>query len=120
MGIGWTQVQNNTIIQSYSAEIKLWPSLYKAELIAILSVISTCPRFSKVTIFTDSQSIISKYNKLLKIPPTPNKQYSYNYWPIWHTLLNLIKTYKIEVNLQKVVTHSNNIFNDMADKLAKN
>jgi len=120
MGIGWVQIQDETIIHNYSAEIKLWPSSYKAELMAILSAISTCPRCSHITIYTDSQSIISKYNKLKNSPPTSNKQHSYNYWPIWHTLLNLIQTYQLSVNLHKVTAHSNNTFNNIADELAKN
>ena len=93
MGIGWIQTQNETILHQYSAEIKFWPLSYKAELIAVLSAISTCPKMSTITIYTDSQSIISKFNKLIRSPPTPNKQYSYNYWPIWHTLLNFVIAY---------------------------
>jgi ribonuclease HI len=120
MSIGWIQIQDETILHQYSAEIKLWPSSYKAELIAILSAITTCPKMSTITIYTDSQSIISKYNKLIQSPPTPNRQYSYNYWPIWHILLNFITAYQIQVHLQKVTAHSNNTFNNIADKLAKN
>jgi hypothetical protein len=43
MGIAWIQVSNNHISHSFSAQIQNWPSSYKAELIAILSAISTCP-----------------------------------------------------------------------------
>jgi ribonuclease HI len=120
MSIGWVQIYNNTIQQTFSAPIQHWPSSYKAELIAILSAISTCPRNCKVEIYTDSQSIISKYNKITTQPPKPNKAYSYNYWPIWHTLLNLIKSYSLSVNFYKVTAHSDNTFNNLADSLAKN
>jgi len=73
-----------------------------------------------VQIFTDSQSIISKYNKLISQPILSHKSYSYNYWPIWHTLLNFIKTHSLSVSLYKVAAHSENIFNNTADSLARN
>ena len=120
MSISWVQVHNNTIQQTFSASIQQWPSSYKAELLAILSAISTCPRNSKVDIYTDSQSIISKYNKITTQLTKPNKAYSYNYWPIWHTLLNLIKSYSLIINFHKVTAHSDNTFNNLADSLAKN
>src|SRR5690242_6881503 len=120
MGIGWVQTANDIVLHDYSATIQLWPSSYKAELLAILSAICTCPRNSNITIYTDSQSVISKFNKLTQQPPGPNKQYSYNYWPIWHTLLNLVRSYKLTIKLQKITAHSNNTFNDLADSLAKN
>ena len=109
-----------TVLHDYSATIQLWPSSYKAKLLAILSAICTYPRNSNITIYTDSQSVISKFNKLTPQPPGPNKQYSYNYWPIWHILLNLVRSYKLTIKLQKIIVHSNNTFNNLADSLAKN
>ena len=32
IGIGWVQIQDETIIHNYLAEIKLWPSSYKQNL----------------------------------------------------------------------------------------
>lgn len=119
MGIGWVQVYENSIQHTFSAPIQNWPSSYKAELIAILSAICTCPRGSIIQIYTDSQSIISKYTKITTHPPNINKIYSHNYWPIWQTLLNLIKSYSLKITLYKITAHSNNIFNDLADSLAK-
>ena len=120
MNIGWVQIHNNTITHSYSSRIRLWPSSYKAELLAILSAISTCPRHSNIHIYTDSQSIISKYNKICNNPLPKHKQYSYSYWPIWHTLTSLVHSYQHIITLHKVQAHSNNIFNNEADKLATN
>src|SRR5689334_8180712 len=90
----------------------------QAELIAILSAISTCPRQSQVTIYTDSQSIISKYNKLTQLS-SPNKLFSYSYWPIWHTLINLIRSFQITIQFYKVIAHSDNEFNNAVDLLAR-
>jgi len=120
MNIGWIQIQNNTIIETYSSRIKLWPSSYKAELMAILSAICICPRNSNIQIYTDSLSVISKFNKITNNMILQHKQCSYNYWPIWHTIINLIRSYKYTVTLHKVPAHENNIFNNEADKLASN
>ena len=95
-------------------------SSYKAELIAILSAISTCPQSSNITIYTDSQSVISKYNKLISNYHFSSKFFKFNSWPIWHMLLNLIKAYNINLILYKMQAHTNNIFNNLADFLANN
>ena len=120
MGIGWVQVHDDQIIQSFSAQITNWPSSYKTELLAILSVISTIPRNSCLKIFTDSQSVISKYNKLLTLSPHSTKNFKFNSWPIWHTLLNILKAFNIQLSLYKVQAHSDNTFNNLADVLANN
>jgi len=120
MNVGWIQTHNNTILQTYSSRIKLWPSSYKAELMAILSAICTCPRNSNIQIHTDSQSIITKFSKITSNLIPTHKQYSYSYWPIWHLLLNLIQSYQYTVTFHKVPAHSNNTFNNEADKLATN
>ena len=120
MGIGWVQVHNNQVIQSFSAQTLNWPTSYKAELLAILSAISTLPRNSTVNIFTDSQSVISKYNKLIVLSPHSSKQFKFNAWPIWHTLLNILKAFNIQLSFHKVQAHSNNPFNNLADLLANN
>jgi ribonuclease HI len=119
MGIGWVQIQDSDILHTYQAKIQYWPSAYKAELMSILSVICVCPRNSTINIYTDSQSIISKFNKLTTTHPNPNKVSSFNYWPIWQTLLHLIKSLKHKLNFHKVQAHSDNIFNNSADTLAK-
>src|SRR5260364_237510 len=106
MGIVWIQVFNNQVIYQFSAQIQDWPFSYKAKLVAILSAICTCPRNSTIYIYTDSQSIISKYKSLTYSKQNFNKIYSYNYWPIWHTLLNLIQTYSYTITLHKVSAHS--------------
>ena len=120
MGIGWIQTNNESIIHSFAAQIKYWPTSYKAELLAILSAISTAPRNCKINIFTDSQSVISKYQKLTQKPINPSHILSFNNWPIWHILLNLIKSFNFTLNLYKVQAHRNNTLNNKADSLAQN
>ena len=54
MGIGWVQVDNsNQIIHKFSAKIYFWSSSYKAELMSILSAISTTPCNSTINIYSD-------------------------------------------------------------------
>ena len=65
MGIGWVQVDSNDqVIHKFTAKVHLWPSSYKAELFSILSAVSTTSRNSTINIYTDSQSIISKFIQL--------------------------------------------------------
>ena len=120
MGIGWVQVDNNNQISSkFNAQIKLWPSSYKAELVSILSAIATTPRNSTINIYTDSQSIISKYDELISPTFNPNKLFKFNAWPLWHTFLNIMKSYQLQVIFHKVQAHTDNTFNNLADSLAK-
>src|SRR6185437_7157175 len=71
IGIGWAQLADQTITHTSQAQIKYWPCSYKAELIAVLSAICTVPRNCSVHIYTDSQSVISKYENLSSISQIP-------------------------------------------------
>ena len=72
MGIGWVQLHNNQIVHEFSAQLKYWPSSYYTELISILSAIATVPRNSIIQIFTDSQSVISKYTLIQTLQKKSN------------------------------------------------
>ena len=118
MGIGWIQLVNQTITHTFQAQIKYWPCSYKAELVAVLSAICTAPRNCSIHIYTDSQSVISKYENLTSISQIP-KFLNISYWSIWNTLLNLIKSYKLTITFHKVIAHQDNEFNNKADYLAR-
>ena len=119
MGIGWLLVNNNNILHTFQAQISLWPCSFKAELLAILSAICIAPRNCNIQIFTDSQSVISKYNNLTQQSTNP-KYLNTPYWSIWNTLLNFIKSHNLTITFHKVKAHQNNIFNNKADELARN
>src|SRR5260363_314957 len=102
----------------FLAQLKYWPSSYHTELISILSAISTVLQNSIIQIFTDSQSVISKYTKLICLNPNSPKKFKFTAWPIWHILLNVIKTFNIQLTLHKVQAHFDNPFNNRADQLA--
>src|SRR5260363_140420 len=40
-------------------------------------------------------------------------------WPIWHTLLEIIKSYNISLTMSKVQAHAEYCFNNLADSLAR-
>jgi len=120
MGIGWIQLENQTITHTFQAQIKFWPCSFKAELVAILSAISTAPRNCSIQSFTDSQLVISKYNNLTNNKPIPQPLNILNtpYGSIWNTLLNFIKSYNLNITFHKVTAHQDNEFNNKADQLA--
>ena len=119
MGIGWALIEHNNIIHTFQAQTKFWPCSFKAELIAILSAIITVPRNCIVHIYTDSQSVISKYNNLnlislsLSFVNTP-------YYSFWYIFINFIKLYNIQLTFYKVTAHQDNEFNNLADCFAHN
>src|SRR5437868_9887389 len=118
MGIGWVQIDNNQVVQTFIVQIKTWSLSYKAELITILSAINTIPKNCNIQIFTNSQSVISKFNKTQQHTKNYNTKTKYNYWPIWKTLLNFIKSQNINITFYKVQAYSDNEFNNTADFLA--
>ena len=120
MGIGWIQLENRTITHTFQAQIKFWPCSFKAELVAILSAIITAPRNCSIQIFTDFQSVISKYNNLTNNKPISQSLNILNtpYGSIWNTLLNFIKSYNLNITFYKVTAHQDNEFNNKADQLA--
>jgi ribonuclease HI len=119
MGIGWVQVDNSTTINSFQAQVKLWPCSFKAEILAILSAIITAPRHCSVHIFTDSQSVISKYHNICQSTSTLSHTHT-PYFSIWQTLINFIKSYEIQLTFHKVTAHQDDPFNNLADQLARN
>ena len=81
MGIGWAQLADQTITHTFQAQIKYWPCSYKAELVAVLSAICTDPRNCSIHIYTDLQSVISKYENLSSTSQIP-KFLNIPYWSI--------------------------------------
>jgi ribonuclease HI len=119
MGIGWVQVDNNSILHTFQAQVKLWPCSFKSELTAILSALVTTPRNCTVNIYTDSQSVISKYQTLLNSSTTLSYTHT-PYFLLWNTLVNFINSYKIRIIFHKVTAHQDDTYNNLADQLARN
>ncbi len=63
LGIGWTTAFNDTLNYTFYAALSNNPSSTKAEIIAILTALITCPASAIVNIFTDSQCCIDHFNR---------------------------------------------------------
>jgi ribonuclease HI len=118
MGIGWVQIDSGTVLNTFQAQIQYWPCSFKAELVAILSAITTAPRNSNIKIYTDSQSVISKYDNIIN-SPISLQQTKITYSDIWNTLINIIQSYNLNIEFYKVQAHQNDEFNNRADQLAR-
>jgi len=118
MGVGWVQVDNSVTTHSFQAQVKLWPCSFKAEILAILSAIITAPRNCSVHIFTDSQSVISKYHSICSSVSKLSHTHT-PYFSIWQTLINFINSYNIQLTFHKVTAHHDDPFNNLADQLAR-
>ena len=64
MGIGWVQTNNSTPNIEFYASIMNWPSSIRAETMALLSVLVTCPDGCNVQIYTDSQCCIDTFRRV--------------------------------------------------------
>jgi ribonuclease HI len=119
MGIGWTQVEPNTPHRDFSARVKDWPSSSRAELLAIMTALYTCPKECTVSIYTDSLTTINRYKQLTNPLTTNRQKLKIPNHTIWSTILKLIDEAALHTTFVKIKGHSNNIHNDTADRLAK-
>ena len=105
----------------YGCAFTGWPSSTKAELVAIWTAVLAVPSiFSHINIYTDSQATIdgitNGQNSIWSI-----RQYSKT--PNAAIIEQIIKTAETKgqnIQLIKVKGHSGNIYNDIADDIAKN
>src|ERR1043165_7591821 len=102
MGIGWVQVTNNSALHTFQAQVKLWPCSFKSELTAILSALITAPRNCIVNIYTDSQSVISKYQNLSNSSTTLSYTHT-PYFSLWNTLSILLTLTKFKLSFTKLL-----------------
>ncbi|POG77735.1 ribonuclease H-like domain-containing protein [Rhizophagus irregularis DAOM 181602=DAOM 197198] len=120
MGYGWTtsNIENANI--TYSGSVKYFPSSTKAEIMAILTALITCPPKCNVTIHTDSQAAIDAFHKSKNLHSiSPRRFNKINNNILWSTIHQIINTLSLNVKFIKVKAHSGDPFNDIADALAK-
>src|SRR6266498_608603 len=120
MGIGWTTAFDNMANLTFHAAISGNPSSTKAEIIAILTTIITCPAHATINIYTDSQCCVDHFDRLKHTSSTVlrYKNSLYPNYLHWEIIFELILTLSLHVSLFKTQGHSNNHFNDIADNLA--
>ena len=121
MGSAWIQTQGPQPNSTFKASPSCWPSSFKAESVAILMALLTVPDRRKVRIYTDSQTCIDTYHKLLTPHPkfTKRKLLKIKNWSIWTKILELTQSKSLTVKLIKVKAHSGDHFNERVDILAK-
>jgi ribonuclease HI len=117
MGVGWVQIENNRVVNDFAASTKFWPSSSKAEYVAVLTALCTVKDNSHVTIFTDSNNVISIYNKWSNLGY--RKQNKVIHHDIWSAIFDILILNDINVTFIKVKAHTNNEWNELADQLAK-
>jgi len=120
MGLGWIQTQPHTQEITFSGYIEHQPSSTKAEVMAILTAIVTCPPNCNINIFTDSQNCISTYSRFSSTATSSIRQMlKINNHSIWQCIKIVQARLNLTITLHKVKGHSNDIYNDAADALAK-
>src|SRR6266540_4738586 len=120
MGIGWTTAFDNVDNITFHDAISGNPSSTKAEIIAILTALITCPAHVTINIYTDSQCCVDHFDRL-KHTFSNALRYKKSLYPNylhWDIIFELISTLSLHVSLFKIQGHSNNHFNDIADNLA--
>ncbi len=120
MGIGWTTAFSDIPNYTFHAALSNNSFSTKAETIAILTALLTCPANAMVNIFTDSQCYVDHFNRLnhSSFTTTHYKSSSHPNYLQWEIIFELISTLLLQVTLFKILGHSQNYFNDIADNLA--
>jgi ribonuclease HI len=119
LGYGLVQIDSqNRVIRDISGSMQDWFSSTRPELRAILEAVLVSPSKSKVAIFTDSKAAIEAIHNALAIDTTREWLKSTNS-SILIAIKEAIQSKNLLFSLHKVKAHSGNLFNEKADKLAK-
>ena len=118
LSCAWIQIKNTNIEHSFSCSLKSFPSSTKAELMAIMTALLTCPQNCLVSIYTDSQSSIQLLENKTQYLNT-RKKFKIKNFSIISSIQHIIDTLSLKITLHKIKAHSGNGFNDLADNLAK-
>jgi len=121
MGYGWNCYDVDfKLLSSFKASTQYWPSSTRAELSALLSIVMVAPISSTIHVYTDSQSLIQGFDNIKHPNNSSRRQYlkKQNY-VMWSCIENIYRSHNLSVTLHKVQAHAEDIYNNMADVLAK-
>jgi ribonuclease HI len=118
LSCAWIQIKDGNIQQSFSCSLTSFPSSTRAELMAIMTALITCPQHCSVSIYTDSQSSIQLLNNNPILNTTRNKFKIKNY-SIISSIHHIKKSLSLKISFHKIKSHSGNKYNDLVDSLAK-
>jgi ribonuclease HI len=120
MGIGWVVVDGNSSDSSISFKCRIvdWPSSTRAELGAIWTALLAVPYKTKVRIYSDSRAAIEGIQNS-KGTMSIRSHFKVKNRSLIGQILDCCITKKLDLELIKVKGHSMNVWNDKADRLAK-
>ncbi|PKB96848.1 hypothetical protein RhiirA5_434130 [Rhizophagus irregularis] len=119
-GFGWLQTDQLIPNLSFNGSTIYFPSSFKSESLAILTILLVLPPYATSSIYTDSQNCIDTFNQRIGSPViSPRRRLKQNNFLIWDLIIWLISHYHLTIQLLKVKAHSNNKCNDQANALAK-
>ncbi|CAB4392573.1 unnamed protein product [Rhizophagus irregularis] len=104
----------------YSAVSDQFPSANKSEALAVLSALCVAPVYCNVTFYTDSLYVIYMMQHFVNNYCNNWRIVSHEQGiAIWAAIRKLVRVNNLNVTMEKVVAHSNNVWNDQVDTLAK-
>ena len=112
-------IVKSPIETTFSCAIENEPSSTKVELMAVILAIMICPKDSRININTDSKNIITIFEKLITMEMSKIKKERFTDLYLWSFLIRLIRFFNLTVTMTKVKAHSDDIYNNEADKEAK-
>jgi exonuclease III/ribonuclease HI len=117
MGLGWVQVNSSQSSLTFSASCNNFPSSSRAEILAILSVLTVVPSYCDIDIFTDSAVAIAGFDNLEKFCTSPSTKNQL----LWFAIRYIIDSNQLNITTHKVASHTfiPDPFNEQADQLAK-
>jgi ribonuclease HI len=118
LSCAWIQTKNINVEHSFSCSLKYFPSSAKAELMAIMTALLTCPQHCLVSVYTDSQSSIQLIeDKTIHI--NTRKKFKTKNFSIITSIQHIIDALSLTIIFHKIKAHTGNRFNDLVDNLAK-
>ncbi|CAJ0645891.1 11625_t:CDS:2, partial [Entrophospora sp. SA101] len=118
LSCAWIQLKDENVKHSFSCSLTSFPSSTRAELMAIMTALITCPQYCLVSIYTDSQSSIQLLDNNITPNTTCNKFKIKNY-SIISSIHHIKKSLSLKIFFHKIKSHSGNKYNELVDNLAK-
>ncbi|CAB4384211.1 unnamed protein product [Rhizophagus irregularis] len=123
MAFGFIFIENGNISQKFRSEVINFPTSTKVELIAMLSALIVLPKNSQITIYTDSNNIITGYYDIIN-------RYNFRISPrrffkiksnnvFWSMIQEIMITNNLTLDFVKIKSHSNDLFNNYIDEYIK-
>jgi len=120
ISFGFIILMDNQLLHKFRSEISYFPSSNKAELLAVISALIVLPNHSEITIYTDSNNVITEYYNIIdrnNFDISPRKFFKINSNNIfWNILCEIIVIKSLIIDFIKVKGHSDNYYNNYIDE----